>query len=235
MRRRTALALLTAAIATPAVARRTEPWRLGRRLHVDDFRSLDQWSVEAERPAVLRVQDGVLEIDTPAGLTAWFRPKLEGPLAIEYEALMVSAGGPNDRVSDLNAFWMADDVRSPGALLARPRTGAFADYDLLRTYYVGQGGNANTSTRFRRYVGRVGERPLLPQHDLAAREHLLTPNRWQAVRLVACGALIQYWRDGMKVFELHDPEPYTAGWFAVRTTFSHLKVRRLRIRRLEPR
>jgi hypothetical protein len=50
-----------------------------------------------------------------------------------------------------------------GSPLAHPRTGAFADYDTLKTYYVGQGGNGNTSTRFRRYVGRPGERPLLPR------------------------------------------------------------------------
>jgi hypothetical protein len=87
---------------------------------------------------------------------------------------------PHDRVSDLNAFWMARDAErgSPWPILA---AGAFADYDTLKTYYVGQGGNGNTSTRFRRYVGRPGERPLLPEHDHAAADEMLVPNRWQTV------------------------------------------------------
>ncbi|MGH1559213.1 DUF6250 domain-containing protein [Caulobacter segnis] len=59
---------------------------------------------------------------------------------------------------------------------------AFADYDTLKTYYVGQGGNYNSSTRFRRYVGRAGDRPMLPQHDHAAADEMLTPNRWTTVR-----------------------------------------------------
>jgi hypothetical protein len=167
----------------------------------------------------------VLDIDTPAGLTLWFRPELVGPVMIQYEAQAISAGGPNDRVSDLNAFWMAREADG-GSPLATPRTGAFADYDTLKTYYVGQGGNGNTSTRFRRYVGRPGERPLLPRHDHAAADEMLVPNRWQTVRLVADGGLIQYWSDDRKLFELDDAEPYTRGWFGLRTTFSHLRVRR---------
>jgi hypothetical protein len=125
-------------------------------LYTDDFRrGLDRWLVEAEKPARVEVAGGMLELDTPEGLSVWFRPELAGPVMIEYQAQAVSAGGPNDRVSDLNAFWMATDPRSPGDLIAKPRSGAFADYDQLQTYYVGQGGNANTTTRFRRYVGRT--------------------------------------------------------------------------------
>jgi hypothetical protein len=229
MRRRAFLAGAATLAARPALASPVEPWRRGRRLYTDDFRhGLEHWALESERPAVVGVRDGVLDIDTPAGLTLWFRPELVGPVMIAYQALAVSAGGPNDRVSDLNAFWMARDA-SGESPLARPRTGAFADYDTLKTYYVGQGGNANTSTRFRRYVGRSGERPLLPQHDHAATGELLTANRWTQVRLIADGGLIQYWSDGRKLFELQDAEPYTRGWFGLRTTFSHLRVRRFAV------
>lgn len=225
MDRRAVLTGLAALTATPALAAPR------RRLHADDFRrGLKQWTLEAEKPAKVSVQDGVLDIDTPAGLTLWFRPELVGPVAVEYQAQAVSAGGPDDRVSDLNAFWMARnaDGSSP---LASPRSGAFADYDTLKTYYVGQGGNGNTSTRFRRYVGRPGDRPLLPQHDHAGADEMLVPNRWQTVRLVADGGLIQYWNDGRKLFELNDAEPYTRGWFGLRTTWSHLRVRRFRVYR----
>lgn len=226
MTRRAVLAGLAALAAEPALAASPRPPQTGRRLHADNFRrGLDQWALEAEKPARVRARDGVLDIDAPAGLTLWFRPELAGPVLIEYQVQAVSAGGPNDQVSDLNAFWMARnaDGASP---LARPRTGAFAEYDTLKTYYVGQGGNRNTSTRFRRYVGRLGERPLLPEHDHAAADEMLVPNRWRTVRLVADGRRIQYWSDGRKLFELDDAEPYTRGWFGLRTTFSHLRVRR---------
>jgi hypothetical protein len=226
MTRRALIAGLAALTAGPAFAQAVKPPRPGRRLYADDFRhGLDQWTLEAEKPAKVSVHDGVLDIDTPAGLTLWFRPELIGQVMIQYEAQAVSAGGANDRVSDLNAFWMARDAGGDSPL-ATPRTGAFADYDTLKTYYVGQGGNANTSTRFRRYVGRPGERPLLPRHDHAAADEMLVPNRWQTVRLVADGGRIQYWNDERKLFELDDPEPYRRGWFGLRTTLSHLRVRR---------
>lgn len=119
-----------------------------------------------------------------------------------------------------------------GSPLDHPRSGAFADYDTLKTYYVGQGGNTNTSTRFRRYVGHAGDRPMLSQHDHAAADELLTPNRWTTVRLIADGQRIEYWSDGRRLFEHQDPEPYTRGWFGLRTTQSHLRVRQFEVFRL---
>lgn len=219
-----------------ASAKARESWRIGKRLYADDFRhGLDHWLVEAEKPARVEAANGVLELDTPEGLSVWFRPELTGSVMIEYQAQVVSAGGVNDRVSDLNAFWMATDPRSPGNLIAKPRSGAFADYDHLQTYYVGQGGNANTTTRFRRYVGRDGDRPLLPENDRKGVEDLLVPNAWQTVRLVAFGGLIQYWSDDRKVFEYRDGAPYARGWFALRTTRSHLRVRDFKVFALKPR
>jgi DNA-binding LytR/AlgR family response regulator len=112
-------------------------------LHRDDFRSgLGQWLIEAERGGRFEARAGVLDIDSPAGVTLWFRPALEGPVAIDYEVTAVAEDGPNDEVSDVNCFWMATDSRVAGGdVLARPRSGAFADYDELRTYYAGIGGN----------------------------------------------------------------------------------------------
>jgi hypothetical protein len=189
------------------------------------------WQVEAEdRAAQVRFDGGAIDIDTPAGLSLWYRRPLAGPLAIEFEAMAISAGGPHDAVSDLNAFWMASDPTVPdGSVFARRRSGAFADYDDLVTYYVGIGGNRNTTTRLRRYVGRAGERPLLPEHDLKGPENLLAPNRWTRVRLIADGRRIAVERDGRRLFELDDARPYARGWFALRTTKSHLRIRRLRI------
>ncbi len=95
----------------------------------------------------------------------WFKHPLSGPVAIEFDATAVSAGGPNDEVSDLNVFWMANN-RDGSARFPDSRSGQFADYNDLKTYYVGLGGNRNTTTRFRRYIGDPETRPLLPEHDL---------------------------------------------------------------------
>lgn len=188
-----------------------------------------EWRVEAEQPARVTFGKGI-DIDTPAGLSLWYRTPLAGPVAIEFEAMAVAEGGANDAVSDLNAFWMATDAAAPdGSMFAKNRSGAFAEYDDLRTYYVGIGGNRNTTTRFRRYVGQPGNRPLLPGHDLAGAENMLVPNRWTRVRLIADGRRIAVERDGRRIFALDDAQPYARGWFALRTTKSHLRIRNLRI------
>lgn len=213
-------------------------YRTGPQLYSDDFEhGLGQWIVEMEKPGTVTTKDGAVDIDVPAGVTVWFRHEIEGPVMITYEATMISVGGPNDRVSDLNSFWMATDPKSPNDLFAHPRSGKFADYNTLRMYYVGLGGNGNTTTRFRRYIGDSVERPLLPQNDLSVAQHPdlgITANRQQSVTLIADGPLIQFWRNGRKIFEMTDPEPYTRGWFGIRTTKNHMQVRNLRIRRLVP-
>jgi hypothetical protein len=230
-----AAVICTAALANaaPIPPPHDSRFRIGQVLYSDDYREgLVNWAVEAERPARVTAAGGVLDIDTPAGLTLWFKPELSGPVLIEYEAAAVSAGGPNDRVSDLNCFWMATDPRSPAGPLSRPRSGAFADYNSLLTYYVGLGGNSNTTTRFRRYIGSDTQRPLLPENDRSSPNELLQPNRFQVIRLVADGRLIQYYRDEQRLFELDDPNPYTHGWFAIRTTQSHLRIRHFKVYRL---
>lgn len=223
--------------ATPADRR----YNTGKILYADDFRhGLDGWLVEMEKPVsgaggTVTAGDGVLDIDVPAGATVWLRQELDGPVMIQYEATVVKAGGPNDRVSDLNSFWMATDPKSPEDIFAHSRSGKFAEYNSLDMYYVGLGGNGNTTTRFRRYIGDVVERPLLPENDLAVAEHPdkgIVANEAQTITLIADGPLIQYWRDDVKIFEMTDAEPYTKGWFGIRTTKNHMKVRNLRIVRL---
>jgi rhamnogalacturonan endolyase len=220
-------------VALPAAVPPNAPFTQGAVLFQDDFRGgLGRWASELEKPGRVEARDGVLTVDVPAGCTLWFRPELAGAVMIEYEARMVRNGGANDRVSDLNAFWMATDARSPADLFATHRTGKFADYNRLRTYYVGQGGNGNTTTRFRRYIGDAVERPLLPEHALRAPEVMLEPNAWQTVQLVALGNRIQYYRDGRLLFDYTDPAPYTRGRFGFRTTFSHVDLRNFRVYRI---
>jgi len=201
-------------------------------IYQNDFNDgLADFQIEQEQPAKVEAKGGTLTIDAPAGITVWLKQKLSGPVAIEYDATAISAGGPNDRVSDLNCFWMADDPAHPGALLDQGRTGKFADYDTMTAYYVGYGGNANTTTRFRRYIGQSGNRPLRPEDDLNDEPHLLTANKKKHLKLVADGSKIAFWRDGERVFSFDDPQPYTSGWFGLRTVKSHLAIEQLRIHR----
>jgi hypothetical protein len=204
---------------------------LGSVLHKDDFTdtSLKNWVSELEGGGKVEARKGRLEIDVPKGATVWFRPKLSGPVLIEYQATVLQKGGPNDRVSDLNCFWMAQDPRHPDALLESRRSGKFTDYDSLILYYVGLGGNTNTTTRFRRYIGKPGDRPLRPEDDHQEPAYLLRPNVRQRVRLVASNRLIQYYRDDTKVFERIDPTPYTSGWFGLRTTANHMEIEQFRV------
>ncbi|WP_414712550.1 DUF6250 domain-containing protein [Sphingobium sp.] len=221
---------MLAALAFLPVAARAS----GRILHRDDFRhGLRQWRIEAAGDARVTTKGGVLGIDTPKGLTLWFLPELTGPVAIDYEVRAVSAGGPHDEVSDVNAFWMATDpAATDGSVLAKRRSGVFEDYDLLRTYYVGIGGNRNTTTRMRRYIGKAGERPLLPEHDRPGQADMLEPNRWFRLRLIADGQRVAVERDGATLFSMDDSAPYRQGHFGVRTTQSHIQLRNFSISRL---
>ncbi|MDB6127174.1 MAG: hypothetical protein JWM35_1070 [Verrucomicrobia bacterium] len=200
-------------------------------ISADDFdHGLARWVVEQQPGGTVTARDGKLVIDDRAGCTVWFRVPLEAPVVISYEATMSSAG----RVSDLNCFWMASDPANPEDLFAsRPaRDGRFSTYDRLKTYYVGYGGNENTTTRFRRYDG-TGARPLDPEHDLRAAEFLLQPDRVYHIALVAGkDGHVQFIRDGRVVFDVHDPVPFVRGWFGFRTLHSRMEIRHFRVERL---
>src|SRR5690606_36239314 len=135
--------------------------------------ALRDFIVEQMPGGRVSVADGALIIEDVAGCTVWYRPRLKAPVEISYEATVVMQDGPFDRLSDLNCFWMADFPGEPAGLPGSTgkRTGRFAEYDALATYYVGYGGNYNSTTRFRRYAG-TGAKPLLPEHDLADPAHL---------------------------------------------------------------
>ena len=205
-------------------------------LHHDDFdRDLSAWVVEQAPGGTTAILDGQLDLDDAKGCTVWFREKLTGPIRIEFEATLIQQGGPNDRVSDLNCFWMATDPAHPDDLFANSKTraGLFKNYDSLRLYYVGYGAKENKTTRFRRYPGD-GTKPLLPEHDLSAPEFMNVANRTVKIQLIADNSRIQFIRDGQTVFDLNDPAPSTSGWFGFRTVRSHLRLDNFRVYRLAP-
>jgi hypothetical protein len=215
------------AMSAPTKDRSSFHVERGRLLFADDFRGdLSRWVIEQQPGGNVSAQDGRLVISDRGGCTVWWRQRLEGNLAISYEATVSSAA----RVSDLNAFWMASDPSRRGDFFAagHGRDGRFDTYNGLLTYYVGCGGNNNSTTRFRRYSGD-GARPLLPEHDLRAARFLLEADRAYRIELIACGDRVQYVRDGEVVFDVVDSEPLRAGWFAFRTVDSHIEIRDFRV------
>lgn len=204
-----------------------------RVLFEDDFRGgLSNWVVEQMPGGSVRTVGASLEIEDAEGCTVWFRHRLEAPVLIEYFATMQSAGRPFDRVSDLNCFWMAIDPRHPDDLFANSeaRGGRFANYHDLRLYYCGYGGNANTTTRFRRYPGG-GERPLSPEHDLSGAEYQNQAMRRVRVRIRCENGRTSYEHDGRVLFSLDDPEPFTSGWFGFRTVKNRVRFEDFRVLR----
>ncbi len=207
----------------------------GRLLYLDDFdKDLSQWVVEQAPGGTTRLVDGKLDLDDAGGCTVWFKPKLKGPILIEYEATMIQQNGPNDRVSDLNCFWMASDPKHPDDIFisSRERGGDFKKYDALRLYYVGNGANENKTTRFRRYAGD-GSKPLLPEHDLKDAKLMNVPNRTLKIQLIADGNRIQYLRDGEVIFDFTDKEPFREGWFGFRTVRNHMRLDQFRVYQLK--
>jgi hypothetical protein len=227
------LMLTCAALASAPAATQPSPdarCQIGDVLYADDFQSdSGRWISELEKGGSVTFGGGQLDINVPAGATVWFKPELAGPVLIQYAATVVKAGGPNDRVSDLNCFWMARDSRNPADLFAVKRSGKFADYNPLLTYYVGLGGNGNTTTRFRRYVGDPVVRPLHPEHDLRDKADMILPNVSQLIQLIADGNTIEYFRDGHRLFNYDDAHAYTSGWFGFRTTQNHMQIRHFRV------
>lgn len=107
-----------------------------------------QWHVEAERCGKIAAEHGTLDIDVPAGATIWFKPELRGHIAITFDVTALDAGGKNDRVSDVNCFWMAPSIgamasgcsstriRSPTSTAGLPSEPCIATYVSRRFHRV---------------------------------------------------------------------------------------------------
>jgi hypothetical protein len=228
-----AFLLAVAAPETPAAAAPpacTDWGRRGRLLYQDDFEgSLARWAAELQKPEASRVGagQGKLTIDAAAGATVWFKPRLSGDLLITYRRKVLVQGGPNDRLSDMNQFWMAGE---PDGTLAFGRNGKFEDYDTLPMYYAGIGGNGNKTTRLRRYTSDGGKRLVAEASDAA---HLLQPNREYAIAVEVYHGCTRISVDGQPWLAYADPRPLLDGRFGLRTTWSHQEVTAFRVYRLE--
>lgn len=195
-------------------------------LFEEDFEGdLSQWVIEtgASPDANVQINKGKLVIDVDRGATVWLKEKLSGKLLIEYDRKVIMEEGKNDRLSDLNQFWMAKDPQREDLFT---REGIFKEYDSLQMYYFGIGGNTNSTTRFRKYAGN-GDRILI--HDLQEEEFLLEPNKTYTVTTVFYDGVTRIEVDDEEFFYYEDEEPLTEGYFGFRTTESRHEIDNLKI------
>lgn len=207
-------------------------------LYSDNFTSgLEQWTVEkASDQTILQLNDSLLDIVSPGGITLWFNNKLEGNVLISFKARVVDYGGSWDRASDLNCFWMANDPEYPDDFFARSdwRNGIFGRYYSLAMYYAGYGGNNNSTTRFRKYNGDYQafienkERPEILK-EYTDPSNLITPNQWYQIGIRIFCDEIQYIVNNEILFDYTDELPYKSGYFGLRTVKNHIQYRDFKI------
>lgn len=221
---------LTMLLAAGGAQAACENWGTrGALLHQDSFDGpLEGYVSEYARTPknFIGNRDGRLVIDVDSGATVWLDKHLAGNILISYTRRVVMDGGPNDRLSDLNHFWMA---RDPARNKLFTRSGKFEDYDDLDMYYAGVGGNHNTTTRLRRYGG--GQRVMVAQQ--LGPEWMLEPNRDYQVEIAVYQGCTRMRLDGREVFSYRDPQPFTQGFTGFRSTWSRQTIDNLTIHQLK--
>ena len=191
--------------------------------------NLDNWIAEFEKPGTSRMEitDGKLNVSASAGATVWFKNKLSGNVMIVYYATVVDAGGENDRISDLNAFWMATNPSDKNLFTL---DGKFSSYDKLNLYYAGVGGHDNEITRFRKYEGNKDKAILKEYTD---KEHLLVGNQQYSIKIIVNNGLVQYFLNDKLYWEYQDKSPYKEGYFGFRTFKSHQMFGSFKVLKIE--
>ena len=189
------------------------------------------WQVESESPDYRVTFSGdTCEILSPKGLTLWRKEKMKAGMTVEYDACVVDEGREGDRLSDLNCFWLASDPNAKDlwARAAR-RSGIFVRCYTLQMYYLGYGGNYNTTTRFRRYDGDeagvedAARRPAILK-EYTDKDHLLEANHWYHVKIESKLGHTRFLIDGECIVDYLDPQPLEEGWFGFRTTLSRTRL-----------
>jgi hypothetical protein len=166
-------------------------------------------------------------MDTRAGMTVWLQQPLHGAYRIEFLRQVLVAGEANDRLSDMNVFWAAHE---PGSAALNARDGVLESYDSLVTYYVGMGGNGNTTTRFRHYDGSA-ERPLLGERLHAA--DLLEAGRIYRIRIDVNAGATEYWVDDRQLFSQALAKLPAPGYFGFRSVWSRQAISRFSVQALQ--
>lgn len=191
--------------------------------------SVQQWKIEDESRALQMIERAdTVELIVPGGLTMWYQQRLTGDYEINYRICMVMKGGKYDRLSDLNCFWAANDPKNPDNLFARSewRNSVFKNYNTLDLFYVGYGGNDNSTTRFRRYNGKyygVADdkvKPLLREYTDTP--HLLVPNQWYQISIRVQKGVTTYSVNGEELFRYSITGSEGDGHFGLRLLQNHV-------------
>lgn len=205
--------------------------------------NLRDWTVEAEsnESRITLDDNGAVDIIAPKGLTLWYNRLMQGNVTIEYDArIVVEKDNTNswNRLSDLNCFWMATDPEQRDGNVfqgLKRRKGIFVNQYALSLYYLGYGGNHNTTTRFRRYDGDkrgVDDASFRPSilREYTDSAHLLKPNHWYHVRIEQRFGTVRCYIDGKCIVNYVDIRPFYRGYFGFRTTLSHAQLKNFKYR-----
>ena len=190
------------------------------------------WQVESEAPDYqISFRGDTCELLSPKGLTLWRKEQLKAGMTVEYDACVVDEGKKGDRLSDLNSFWLASDPHAKSLWTrAQWRSGIFTRCYTLQMYYLGYGGNHNTTTRFRRYNGDeagvedASKRPAILK-EYTDDAHLLKANHWYHIKIESTpNGRTRYWINNECIVDYLDPQPLQQGWFGFRTTLSRTRI-----------
>ena len=198
------------------------------------------WTVESEsKDYRVTFRGDTCELLAPKGLTLWRKQAMTTDMVVEYDAKVVDEGQPGDRVSDLNAFWLASDPQHKDIWSRQQwRQGIFVRCYTLQMYYLGYGGNYNSTTRFRRYDGdergvdSVAYRPAILK-EYTDGDHLLRANHWYHVKIESTGGRTRFYMDGQLLVDYLDPTPLRRGWFGFRTTLSRTRITNFQIKAVD--
>ncbi len=198
------------------------------------------WTVESEsKDYRVTFLGDTCELLAPKGLTLWRKQAMTTDMVVEYDAQVVDEGQPGDRVSDLNIFWLASDPRHKDIWSRQEwRQGIFVRCYTLQMYYLGYGGNYNSTTRFRRYDGdergvdSVAYRPAILK-EYTDGNHLLKANHWYHVKIESTGGRTRFYMDGQLLVDYLDPTPLRRGWFGFRTTLSRTRITNFQIKAVD--
>lgn len=196
----------------------TIPYTLGKLLYEDNFdTNLSQWFSEFEIPekSSISINNKQLDLIAKRGATVWFKSMLSGNYQITYDEVIINEGGECDRVSDMNVFWMATNPAGDFFTM----DGKFPSYDLLHLYYAGIGGNNNSTTRFRKYTGQLGNKDVIKEYTDST--HLLQGNKRYKIKIIVLNGRTALFVNNELYFDFKDSMPYANGYFGFRTTRSH--------------
>ena len=176
--------------------------------------ALKNWTIEDHSDEVKIIVSGdTLEITAPKGLTLWYNQHLTGDYEISYRVKMLMQGG--------------NDPEHPGNLFARSewRNGIFQHYKTLSLFYVGYGGNHNSTTRFRQYFAKTADtsdaiaRPVIKEYT--DKSHLLFPNKWYDIQIRVEKGITTYRINGEELFRLTIKDNEGDGHFGLRLLENH--------------